>query len=110
METFGFINRSVELPYSRAKRYIKQCVEKYGELPGLNTWPMYFVFQDDLNRRNYYYGYILVKLQDEVFFFSAADGLGTVFEFQERIHIFSYFAFVEDVQQSYDIFSKSWLK
>ena len=33
METLGFINRSVELPYSRAKRYIKQCVEKYGELP-----------------------------------------------------------------------------
>lgn len=57
METLGFINRSVELPYSRAKRYIKQCVEKYGELPGLNTWPMYFVFQDDLNRRNYYYGF-----------------------------------------------------
>ena len=37
MEPLAFINRSVELPYSRAKRYIKQCVEKYGELPGLNT-------------------------------------------------------------------------
>lgn len=57
METLGFTNRSVEQPYSRAKRYIKQCVEKYGELPWLNTWPMYFVFQDDLNRRNYYYGF-----------------------------------------------------
>ena len=36
METLGFINRSVELPYSRAKRYIKQCVEKYGELGSYN--------------------------------------------------------------------------
>lgn len=42
-----------ENPFKRAKRYILECLEEFQELPGDNTWPMHFAFEDlDGNYRN----------------------------------------------------------
>lgn len=42
-----------EDPFTRAKRYILECIEEYNELPGINTWPMHFVLEKfDGNYRN----------------------------------------------------------
>lgn len=42
-----------EDPFTRAKRYILECIEEYNELPGVNTWPMHFVLEKfDGNYRN----------------------------------------------------------
>ena len=38
-------HRYVEDPFLRAKKYILDCIEKYGEVPGLKTWPMHFAFE-----------------------------------------------------------------
>lgn len=42
-----------EDPFTRAKRYILECIEEYNELPGINTWPMHFALEGlDGNYRN----------------------------------------------------------
>lgn len=38
-------SREIENPFTRAMKYIKSCLENYNELPGINTWPMHFIFE-----------------------------------------------------------------
>lgn len=53
--------KTVEDPYIRAMRYIKSCLEKYNELPGLRTWPMHFAFE---NMRGTYRNKVSTKILD----------------------------------------------